>query len=55
MHGTDENVCILVEKFGRMGTHARLTPRWEDNIKTNLKETGWKGVDYTHLPQNMNQ
>jgi hypothetical protein len=23
--------------------------RWEDNIRTNLKETGWEGVDWIHL------
>jgi hypothetical protein len=25
--------------------------RWEDNIKTGLRETRWKGVDWIHLAQ----
>jgi hypothetical protein len=25
--------------------------RWEDNIKTDLREIGWKGVDWIHLDQ----
>ena len=25
--------------------------RWEDNIKTDLKEVGWRGMDRTDLDQ----
>jgi hypothetical protein len=25
--------------------------RWEDNIKMDLKETGWEGVDCIHVAQ----
>jgi len=25
--------------------------RWEDNIRMDLRETGWKGVDWMHLAQ----
>jgi hypothetical protein len=25
--------------------------RWENNIKTGLKEIGWEGVDWIHLAQ----
>jgi hypothetical protein len=25
--------------------------RWEDTIKTNLKEIGWAGVDWTEMAQ----
>jgi hypothetical protein len=28
---------------------------WEDNIKTNLREIGWGGMDWTHLPQDRDQ
>jgi hypothetical protein len=28
---------------------------WEDNIKTNLKEIGWDGMDWIHLAQDMDQ
>jgi hypothetical protein len=30
----------------------RLKGRLEGNIKTNLEETGWKGVDWVHLAEN---
>jgi hypothetical protein len=26
---------------------------WKDNIKIDLKETGWKGIDWIHLVQDM--
>jgi hypothetical protein len=25
--------------------------RWEDNIKMDLKEVGWEGVDWIHMAQ----
>jgi hypothetical protein len=28
---------------------------WEDNIKINLRETGWGGKDWNDLAQDMNQ
>jgi hypothetical protein len=29
--------------------------RWEDNIKTDLREIGWRGMDWIHLAEDMNQ
>jgi hypothetical protein len=29
--------------------------RWEDNIRMDLREMRWEGVDYVHLPQDGNQ
>jgi hypothetical protein len=29
-----------------------LRYRWKDNIKMNLREIGWDGVDWTHLAEN---
>jgi hypothetical protein len=29
--------------------------RWEDNIRMDLKETGWKVVDWMHLAQDRDQ
>jgi hypothetical protein len=29
--------------------------RWEDNIRMELKETGWEGVNWVHLPQDRDQ
>jgi hypothetical protein len=28
---------------------------WEDNIKANLKETGWEDLDWIHLTQNIDK
>jgi hypothetical protein len=29
--------------------------RWEYNIKTNLREIGWEGLDWIHKAQDRNQ
>jgi hypothetical protein len=29
--------------------------RWEDNIRMDLRETVWEGVDWMHLVQNRDQ
>jgi hypothetical protein len=29
--------------------------RWEDNIRMNIREIGWGGVDWMHLYQDRNQ
>jgi hypothetical protein len=29
--------------------------KWEDNIKMNLKEIGWGGIDWIQLPQDRDQ
>jgi hypothetical protein len=29
----------------------RLRHRWEDSIRMDLKEIGWRGVDWMHLAQ----
>jgi len=29
----------------------RSRRRWEDNVKMDLREIGWEGVDWIHLPQ----
>jgi hypothetical protein len=33
----------------------RNRPRWEDNIRMDFRETGWVGVDWMHLVQDMHQ
>jgi len=32
-------------------THTRPRRRWEDNIKMDLRETGWEDVDQIHMAQ----
>jgi hypothetical protein len=29
--------------------------RWEDNIKMNVKEIGWEGVEWMHVAQDRDQ
>jgi hypothetical protein len=29
----------------------RLGNRWKDNMKMDIKQTGWEGVDWIHLAQ----
>jgi hypothetical protein len=29
--------------------------RWEDNIRSDLRETGWEVVDYMHLAEDRDQ
>jgi len=33
----------------------RVRHRWEDSIKTNLKETKFEGVDWTYLASDVDQ
>jgi hypothetical protein len=40
-----------VEKPGGKMPFGRLRCRWEHNIKINLKEIQWDGVDWIHLAQ----
>jgi hypothetical protein len=40
---------------GREVPLGRPRRRWEDNIKLNLRELAFGGVDWIHLAQNMKQ
>jgi hypothetical protein len=40
---------ILAEKPEGKSQVGRPTRRWEDNIKMDLKEVGWGGMDWIHL------
>jgi hypothetical protein len=35
--------------------HRRPRHRWLDNIRMNLMEIGWEGVDWMHLAQDRDQ
>jgi hypothetical protein len=43
------------EKPDRKRPLGRLRLRWEDNIKIDLREMGWKIMDWIHLSQDRNQ
>jgi hypothetical protein len=42
---------ISVEKPEVKRPLARPTHRWEDDIKMDLQEVGWKGMDWTNMTQ----
>jgi hypothetical protein len=42
---------VLVGKFKSKKSLGKPRCRWDSNIKTDLKEIGWEGVDWTHLAQ----
>jgi hypothetical protein len=50
--GGERYVGSLVGKHERMRIFGRPEHRWEDNIKINLKEMKWFGVDLIDLAQN---
>jgi hypothetical protein len=41
--------------FDRKRPLGRQRSRWEDNIKMDLKEIGWEGMDWMHLAQDRYQ
>jgi hypothetical protein len=44
-----------VEKPGEMRRLRRHRRRWEDNIKMDLREIEWSGVDWIDLAQDRDQ
>jgi hypothetical protein len=46
---------ILVGNLEGKRSLGRSMRRWEDNIKMDLREIGWKGVDWIHLAQDRDQ
>jgi hypothetical protein len=50
-----EEYNILVGKPEGKRPLGRSWRRWEDNIKTDLNEMIWEGVDWIHLAQDRDQ
>jgi hypothetical protein len=46
---------ILVGKYERKRPLVRPRSRWEDNIRMDVREIGWEGVDWIHLAQDRDQ
>jgi len=46
---------ILVERPKGKTPLGKPGSRWEDNLRIDLRETGWEGVDWTHLAQKRDQ
>jgi hypothetical protein len=54
--GEKRNACrILVGKQEGKRSLGRPRRRWVNNIKMNLRETGWGGMDWIDLAQDRNQ
>jgi hypothetical protein len=55
-HGEKRNAYrILVGKPERKRPAGRPRRRWEDNIRMDLREIGWVGMDWIDLAQDRNQ
>jgi len=50
MHGREEE-CMQNQGWKTKKLYGRPRYSWEDNIKMNLKEIEYKGVDWIHLAQ----
>jgi hypothetical protein len=46
---------VLVRKSVGKGPLGRPKRIWENNIRKDLRETGWEGVDWVHLAQDREQ
>jgi hypothetical protein len=55
-YGTDDKCLKNVgRKHEGKRPPRRRRGRWEDNIKMNLREIWWEGVDWIHLAQDRDQ
>jgi hypothetical protein len=54
-HGRDKYIQSLVRKFEGMRPFGIPRHRWEDNIRMDLREIGWEGVNCIHVVQNRDQ
>jgi hypothetical protein len=55
-NGAKRSACrILVGELEGKKPLGRLRRRWVDNIKMDLRETGWGGMDWIDLAQNRDQ
>jgi hypothetical protein len=53
--GTMRNLYILVGKPDGKRPLGRPRRTWEDNIRMDVREMGWEGVDWIHLAQDGDQ
>jgi hypothetical protein len=51
MGGIRNTYKVLLGKPNWKRSLGRRMPRWEENIKRDLRDVGWKVVDYIHLAQ----
>jgi hypothetical protein len=55
-HGRN-NICTQILVCEVEGKRQFGTPRrrWKENIRVDLREVGWEGVDWMHLDQDRDQ
>jgi hypothetical protein len=54
-HGIDDAYKVLFGKPERKRRIGVPRLRWGNNITMNLREIGWKGVDWMHLARDRDQ
>jgi hypothetical protein len=54
-HIPEKRYAYKVQKPSGKILLGRPRRRWEDNIKIDVRETGWDGMDWSHLAQDRNQ
>jgi hypothetical protein len=55
MGGMRNAYKILVRKSEEKRPFGRTRCRWKDNIRMDLREIGWKGLEWMHLAQDGDQ
>jgi hypothetical protein len=55
MEETKNTYKIVVGKLEWKRLRGRFRSGLEDNVRIDLREIGWEGVDVTHLAQNWDQ
>jgi hypothetical protein len=53
--GDKRDIKISVGEFEGKRPHGRQLRRWEDDIRMDLREIGWEGVDWMRLAQDRDQ
>jgi len=51
MHGTEMHTTFWSENMKGRENLGKPRPRWKDNIRVDLRELGWGGVDWIHLAE----
>jgi len=54
-HGGDKFLQYFDGKPEGKGPLGRPRRKWEDDIRIDLREIGWEGVDWIHLAQDTDQ
>jgi hypothetical protein len=53
--GAMRNAYIFVRKLEELRPRGNPKRRWKDNIRLDLREIGWEGVEWVHLAHDRDQ